>query len=76
MKDYKPIHCTFHDMLLAAASLKEKCKIEYVELNNEQIYYGLILDVFAKEGEEFLKGENDVLIRLDKIKSLNSIASW
>lgn len=73
-KDYSPIDCGFHDVLLSKATLREYCKIQYyTEIKEFITTNSLIKDVFTKDGEEFMEltlGEN---IRLDRVVSINGM---
>ncbi len=69
---YRPVSCDFHDELLALVTRKEKVKV--VIFNNKgtlDSISGLIVDVYTKNGEEFLQIENQKPIRLDKIITYN-----
>ena len=68
---YKPINCNFYDVILANATLKKNCKIVYTEQGKTLETTAKILDVFSKKGAEFMTLDNDTVIRLDKIDSIN-----
>lgn len=70
-KPYKPISCDFHELLLAKATLKERCYIVYTSSAEEIKIESIIIDVYTKSGEEFMLLENGTIIRLDHIISLN-----
>lgn len=73
---YEPIDCSFHDLLLAKATLKEYCKIQYFTDIHEFITLNsMIKDVFTKNKEEFMQLNTDEIIRLDSIVSINGIFS-
>ena len=71
--NYKPINCSFHDLLLDRASRKVDSEIVYTVEEKKNSYQGKIIDVYSSKGEEFLKGENEFVIRLDQIVSLDGI---
>ena len=72
MKDYVPIACEAHDHLESWSVLKITCSIQYLDSNDTVASVdSQIIDVFAKNGEEFIKIENGDLIRLDRIISIN-----
>ncbi|QNL22987.1 hypothetical protein HZR84_13900 [Hyphobacterium sp. CCMP332] len=49
------------------------CRIQY-KINDEiEFYEGQLYDIYSKLGEEYLIGENDFKIRLDKIMFLDDI---
>lgn len=68
---YKTISCSFYDLLLEKATLKEKIQLIYKPFGEEEIsIYGIIIDVYTKNKEEFLKLDSEQIIRLDYIISL------
>jgi Rho-binding antiterminator len=69
---YLPINCSSHDILLAKATLKTNCKISYNnEDGNTLQTEGIIIDVYTKVKEEFLQLNNGIIIRLDKLISVD-----
>jgi len=69
---YKTISCSFYDLLLEKATLKEKVQITYkVNKAPETTVSAIIVDVYTKSKEEFLKLDNDLIIRLDHIISVD-----
>ena len=69
---YQPIACALHDALEALATLRRPCRIVYRD-DNDQLgnITEIIVDIFAHEREEFVRLRNDMLIRLDRIVSLD-----
>ncbi|MCU0437391.1 MAG: DUF2024 family protein [Raineya sp.] len=71
-KAYTPISCNYHDMLLAKATQKEYCKIQYfTEIREFITTNAVIKDVFTKNKEEFMQLATGETIRLDRIVSVN-----
>ncbi len=71
-KPYKAINCGFHDELEAAAVIRKNCKIYYLNsLGVETLYSGRILDFYIKEKVEYMVLEKELIIRLDKIISMD-----
>ena len=68
---YKPINCDFHEVLLEHATLKRKVAIVYFKNNKEESIIAVITDVYTKKGEEFLLLDNNEIIRLDFLISVN-----
>ena len=68
---YQPISCDFHELLLAHATLKQHVEIVYLYQNIEKRTSGIIIDVYTKKGEEFLLLDNETMIRLDFLISVN-----
>ena len=68
---YHPISCSFHDILLAKATLKETVKIVFInERGEEDLLQDLIVDVYTKDKAEYLQTANGTVIRLDFLKSV------
>jgi len=77
-RPYKPIDCSFHDVLLAKATRKEKCRFAF-EVSAEHPLHveGKIVDVYTKAGEEFMQLDNGQTFRLDSLKQLDGLlAPW
>ena len=65
---YIPVSCDFHDEMLSMATKKEAIKIHV--FNDEgtlDSFSGTVMDVYTKDGEEFLVIGNSDPVRLDKI---------
>ena len=68
-----PINCNCYDILLAKARLKNRCHILYInEAGNFIETEAIITDVYTKAKEEFLQLDNGMVIRLDKIISVDN----
>ena len=69
---YKTISCSFYDLLLEKATLKENVKLVYnTKGENETSTHAVIIDVYTKDKEEFLKLDSELIIRLDFVLSIN-----
>lgn len=64
---YKPIDCSFHDILLDRATRRKTIQITYHSENQEKETTGIIKDVYTKSGAEYLLMDDGVLIRLDHL---------
>jgi Rho-binding antiterminator len=65
---YIAIDCNDYDILLAKATLKTNCKISYTnEDGNVLQTEGIVIDVYTKAKEEFLQLNTGIIIRLDKL---------
>ena len=71
---YRPINCSLHDYLLDRASKKANVRLEFKSESETETYTGRILDIFSTNGEEYLKGEDNFLIRLDRIRRMDDIS--
>ena len=71
---YKPIDCSLHDRLESAATLRHPVRIIYRDADGEQHQTeDRIVDVFAKDGQEFAKTADGTLIRLDHLVSVDGV---
>ncbi len=74
MSVYSPISCSFYSELEQFIVLNTRCRIVYNEGGKVKTYpITSITDIFTRKGEEFIKLENEHLIRLDQIVSVNEL---
>ena len=73
MQKYQNISCSYYDQLEAYATKRTHCSVVYRADEKEQSTDGIIVDVFAKEGAEYLKLNNGIVIRLDQLISINGV---
>lgn len=73
MQKYQKISCSYYDQLEAYATKRTHCVVRYHADDLEKISDGIIVDVYAKEGAEYLKLNNGIIIRLDQLISINGI---
>lgn len=65
---YRPIDCSLHDRLLAWATLHRPVLLEYREAEGGRACArGVIVDVFTRGGEEYLRLQSGETIRLDRV---------
>lgn len=72
-KTYQSISCSYYDQLEAFATKRSHCILVYRVDHSETISNGIIVDVFAQEGAEYLKLDTSTVIRLDHLISINGI---
>jgi Rho-binding antiterminator len=71
---YTPIDCNYYDLLLDVIKRKQEILLVYNNLENVPIAVtAKFFDIYTKEGEEFLQLTDGMVIRLDKIISLNGL---
>ncbi len=70
---YQNISCSYYDQLEAYATKQTQCLVIFRDDDLEKTTEGIIVDVFAKEGAEYLKLNNGIVIRLDQLISINGI---
>lgn len=70
MQKYQNISCSYYDQLEAFATRKTECVIVYND-GSEKNETGVIVDLFAHDGAEYLKLNNGTVIRLDHLVSIN-----
>ncbi|MBK9730893.1 MAG: GNAT family N-acetyltransferase [Chitinophagaceae bacterium] len=69
---YSPINCNFYDELEALATSKKNIEILYRnEIGVRIISTGIIKTFFIENKAEFMQLENNLVIRLDKLISVN-----
>lgn len=80
---YTPIACGLYDMLELAAMRRQYIDIEYqdVDAGGElKSLRAFVEDLWAKNGEEFIKLTNGTVIRLDRMTKIDhyqdEVESW
>lgn len=70
---YIPIDCNYYDLLEIAAMRRKEVEIRYTESgrDTELVINARIEDLWAKNGEEFMRLSNGLTIRLDQLISLD-----
>lgn len=71
MKAYQPINCNFYDILEATATLRKTAKIVFIEAEKEVVLFSKIIDLYAKDGVEYMVLEKEKTIRLDVLVSVD-----
>jgi Rho-binding antiterminator len=72
--EYLPIYCGYHDVILAKATEKRYCKIQYfTDIHEFTTVNNMIKDVFTKEKAEFMVLTTGEQIRLDRIVSIDGV---
>ena len=70
--NYIPVACSFYDQLELFAMRRTAVNIHYTSENQNHEVEGIIKDVYCAEDRvEYLKMDNDLIIRLDTITKLN-----
>ena len=73
MSDYTPVSCELYDKLEAIATLHRTSQIAYRNEAGDKVdVTSKIVDVYAKEGADYCKLENDTIIRLDKLETIEA----
>ncbi|MFZ4620677.1 MAG: hypothetical protein ACOYNS_08965 [Bacteroidota bacterium] len=72
MQHYQNISCSYYDRLEAFATRKAECVIIYND-GTEKNETGVIVDLFASDGAEYLKLNSGTVIRLDHLVSINGL---
>jgi Rho-binding antiterminator len=72
-RPYRPIECSLHDRLESFATLRGECSIVFrKEDGTEWVMVDRIVDVFARDGEEWLTTSSGEQIRLDRITTVEA----
>ncbi|MCK9407941.1 MAG: hypothetical protein WCX28_04855 [Bacteriovoracaceae bacterium] len=72
MYKYQNISCSYYDQLEAYATQRTRCAIIYRDAGEKSVE-GIIVDVYASNGAEYLKLDNGTVIRLDHLISVNNV---
>lgn len=71
-RPYRPIDCALHDRLEAAATLGRTVRIAFrTEGDGVEAIEDRIVDVFARDGAEFVRTAGGRVIRLDRLESVD-----
>jgi Rho-binding antiterminator len=65
---YQPIDCAVHDRLEDLAVRRVACRIEMAAAEGIREAAGVIVDVFARDGAEYLRLDSGETVRLDRIR--------
>ncbi len=68
---YRTINCSYYDQLEAYATLRTMCDIFFNDGAGERNERGIIADIFARDGAEYLRLNSGIEIRLDHLISIN-----
>lgn len=72
MQDYQPVNCEFHDVIESCATLRKPVAILRKNANGIHVaIQATIVDVFARQGVEYLQIQSGELIRLDHLLAVN-----
>ncbi|MBU8976031.1 hypothetical protein JI752_007720 [Lysobacter sp. MMG2] len=67
-QSYRPINCEFHDLLEDLATARRLTRVAYLDdAGTMRRGDGVITDVYARQGEEFLSMDSGETIRLDRL---------
>jgi len=69
---YSPINCEFHDVLEATATRRSVAQIRFVdEHGRAQARSAKIINLFARDGAEYLELDSGERIRLDRLLTID-----
>lgn len=69
---YIPISCTVHDQLLEIATFRQECVMTVSSPDGRaRQVRGTIVDVYSRQGAEYLQLHDGTTYRLDQIETLN-----
>lgn len=71
---YTPISCNAHDRMVALATLGEECEVAVGDPENPERIRGVIVDVYTRDGAEYLRLRSGEIYRLDEIREVNGEA--
>lgn len=70
---YTPIDCGFHDRLEHWAVTRQPVEITWRDSADTRTSSSRILDVFAKNGADWLRLADGQIVRLDQVVSVNGM---
>ena len=71
MTDYRPIDCSVHDRLEHFAVGRTLLNVRFVSADGaEQDRDGRIVDLYARDGAEYLRLDDGTAIRLDHLREV------
>ena len=73
MNDYEPIPCGLHDLIEDRIVRRVDCRIIYCVNEKTLSYTGRLVDVFSRDGAEFVKFEQGNLVRLDYLIKVDEV---
>ena len=69
---YAPVSCSLHDELLELATFRKNCTVSIEDASGQiEEVTAFIQDVYTKDGAEYMKLDDQRVVRLDQIKLLN-----
>lgn len=72
MNDYQPVSCQFYDQLEAMATLRQRASFIVMNpLGQPQVVTGIIKDLYTRFQAEFMRLDNGMEVRLDRILQVN-----
>lgn len=72
---YHPVDCGFHDILLHHATLRRPVEVVWDEKGRKLASNAVIVDVYTHDGREFMRLDSGVVIRLDRLISVDGTAA-
>lgn len=75
MTDYRPIDCSLHDRMEAAAVLRTPVRLTWRADKGMQNGQGRITDILVRDGAEYLVLEDGAEIRLDRIETFEDVSA-
>lgn len=71
-RPYVSISCAVHDEILALATLRRECDLTIASTEGPaERVRGTIVDVYSRDGAEYLQLHDGSIYRLDQIQALN-----
>jgi len=72
---YVPVDCTFHDLLESLATTGKPSRILFVtEAGVAESRTASIIDLFARQGEEYLVLDTGDTVRLDRLVEVDGVS--
>jgi Rho-binding antiterminator len=73
MSNYTPVSCDLQDRLEATSIQKKECRLTYFDENKKLCkVQGQIVDIYAADGADWCKLDDNTVIRLDWIEEFET----
>jgi Rho-binding antiterminator len=70
---YRPIDCDLHDLLEASATTRETVRVRFLDAEGQQQQRSTrIVDVYSRNGAEYLSLKTGETVRLDRLVAIDS----
>jgi len=72
---YQPVNCEFHDVLESIATVGKPVSIAVRTLGGRRECFAAIVDIYSKEGAEYIALSSGEIIRLDRLIAVDSVSA-
>ncbi len=74
-REYRPIACAVHDVLEASVVRRIPCTVRFTHADGRALeVVSRLVDVYARDGAEYVRLEAGPEVRLDRLDSVEPVA--